>query len=154
MRGYFLEKWLRWILKNSRKVSWFITSKNLVLCPKLSLFHSSRALYGGPKLPTVEESYLLKSFPSLPAPFIIMSPPSPLSVCSLPFPFALQLSRFLPGTSTVSIGVASGIVFCGIVGHSVRHEYTGVLSQVISPRLAPQLCGRRGNTEWHPGPAL
>uniref|UniRef100_A0A8C3WIH2 Guanylate cyclase domain-containing protein n=1 Tax=Catagonus wagneri TaxID=51154 RepID=A0A8C3WIH2_9CETA len=28
---------------------------------------------------------------------------------------------------TVSIGVTSGTVFCGIVGHSVRHEYTGVL---------------------------
>ncbi|XP_043860540.1 LOW QUALITY PROTEIN: adenylate cyclase type 10 [Dromiciops gliroides] len=28
----------------------------------------------------------------------------------------------------VSIGVASGIVFCGIVGHSVRHEYTGMIS--------------------------
>lgn len=25
----------------------------------------------------------------------------------------------------MSIGVASGIVFCGIIGHSVRHEYTG-----------------------------
>nr|XP_020830302.1 adenylate cyclase type 10 isoform X6 [Phascolarctos cinereus] len=27
----------------------------------------------------------------------------------------------------VSIGVASGTVFCGIVGHSVRHEYTGMI---------------------------
>ncbi|XP_066886216.1 adenylate cyclase type 10 isoform X1 [Kogia breviceps] len=32
---------------------------------------------------------------------------------------------------TVSIGVASGIVFCGIVGHSVRHEYT-VIGQKVN----------------------
>ncbi|XP_074078020.1 adenylate cyclase type 10 isoform X2 [Macrotis lagotis] len=31
----------------------------------------------------------------------------------------------------VSIGVASGIVFCGIVGHSVRHEYT-VIGQKVN----------------------
>ncbi|XP_008573802.1 PREDICTED: adenylate cyclase type 10 [Galeopterus variegatus] len=32
---------------------------------------------------------------------------------------------------TVSIGVASGIVFCGIVGHTVRHEYT-VIGQKVN----------------------
>ncbi|XP_077012997.1 adenylate cyclase type 10 isoform X2 [Tamandua tetradactyla] len=32
---------------------------------------------------------------------------------------------------TVSIGVASGIVFCGIVGHAVRHEYT-VIGQKVN----------------------
>ncbi|XP_014638746.1 PREDICTED: adenylate cyclase type 10 [Ceratotherium simum simum] len=32
---------------------------------------------------------------------------------------------------TVSIGVTSGIVFCGIVGHSVRHEYT-VIGQKVN----------------------
>ncbi|KAM6217259.1 adenylate cyclase type 10 [Rhynchocyon petersi] len=32
---------------------------------------------------------------------------------------------------SVSIGVASGIVFCGIVGHSVRHEYT-VIGQKVN----------------------
>uniref|UniRef100_F6YGE4 Adenylate cyclase type 10 n=1 Tax=Monodelphis domestica TaxID=13616 RepID=F6YGE4_MONDO len=31
----------------------------------------------------------------------------------------------------VSIGVASGIVFCGIVGHAVRHEYT-VIGQKVN----------------------
>ncbi|XP_074122612.1 adenylate cyclase type 10 [Sminthopsis crassicaudata] len=31
----------------------------------------------------------------------------------------------------VSVGVASGIVFCGIVGHSVRHEYT-VIGQKVN----------------------
>ncbi|KAJ8789069.1 hypothetical protein J1605_004992 [Eschrichtius robustus] len=38
------------------------------------------------------------------------------------FDFCSQVHKI----HTVSIGVASGIVFCGIVGHSVRHEYTGV----------------------------
>ncbi|XP_072504824.1 adenylate cyclase type 10 isoform X3 [Notamacropus eugenii] len=36
----------------------------------------------------------------------------------------------------VSIGVASGIVFCGIVGHSVRHEYTVIGRKVnIAARM-------------------
>uniref|UniRef100_A0A8C5VJM3 Adenylate cyclase 10 n=1 Tax=Microcebus murinus TaxID=30608 RepID=A0A8C5VJM3_MICMU len=37
------------------------------------------------------------------------------------FDFCSQVQKI----HTVSIGVASGIVFCGIVGHTVRHEYTG-----------------------------
>ncbi|XP_066117194.1 adenylate cyclase type 10-like isoform X1 [Saccopteryx bilineata] len=32
---------------------------------------------------------------------------------------------------TVSIGVTSGIVFCGIIGHSMRHEYT-VIGQKVN----------------------
>uniref|UniRef100_A0A8C8XAY2 Adenylate cyclase type 10 n=1 Tax=Panthera leo TaxID=9689 RepID=A0A8C8XAY2_PANLE len=43
------------------------------------------------------------------------------------FDFCSQVHKI----HTVSIGVASGIVFCGIVGHSVRHEYT-VIGQKVN----------------------
>ncbi|XP_012584365.1 PREDICTED: adenylate cyclase type 10 [Condylura cristata] len=43
------------------------------------------------------------------------------------FDFCSQVHKI----RTVSIGVASGIVFCGIVGHSVRHEYT-VIGQKVN----------------------
>ncbi|XP_075396582.1 adenylate cyclase type 10 [Tenrec ecaudatus] len=43
------------------------------------------------------------------------------------FDFCSQIHRI----QNVSIGVASGIVFCGIVGHSVRHEYT-VIGQKVN----------------------
>ncbi|XP_012383078.2 adenylate cyclase type 10 [Dasypus novemcinctus] len=43
------------------------------------------------------------------------------------FDFCSQVHKI----ETVSIGVASGIVFCGIVGHSVRHEYT-VIGQKVN----------------------
>ncbi|XP_003414943.1 adenylate cyclase type 10 [Loxodonta africana] len=43
------------------------------------------------------------------------------------FDFCSQVHRI----QSVSIGVASGIVFCGIVGHSVRHEYT-VIGQKVN----------------------
>uniref|UniRef100_A0A8C9PA75 Adenylate cyclase 10 n=1 Tax=Spermophilus dauricus TaxID=99837 RepID=A0A8C9PA75_SPEDA len=39
------------------------------------------------------------------------------------FDFCSQVHKI----HTVSIGVASGVVFCGIVGHTVRHEYTACL---------------------------
>ncbi|KAM6154286.1 adenylate cyclase type 10 [Erethizon dorsatum] len=37
----------------------------------------------------------------------------------------------VPKIHTVSIGVASGIVFCGIIGHTMRHEYT-VIGQKVN----------------------
>uniref|UniRef100_A0A8C2YLG5 Adenylate cyclase type 10 n=1 Tax=Chinchilla lanigera TaxID=34839 RepID=A0A8C2YLG5_CHILA len=37
----------------------------------------------------------------------------------------------VPKIDTVSIGVASGIVFCGIIGHMMRHEYT-VIGQKVN----------------------
>ncbi|XP_075843587.1 adenylate cyclase type 10 isoform X1 [Microtus pennsylvanicus] len=43
------------------------------------------------------------------------------------FDFCSQVHKI----RTVSIGVASGIVFCGIVGHTVRHEYT-VIGQKVN----------------------
>ncbi|XP_070318850.1 adenylate cyclase type 10 isoform X2 [Odocoileus virginianus] len=43
------------------------------------------------------------------------------------FDFCSQVHKI----RTVSIGVTSGIVFCGIVGHSVRHEYT-VIGQKVN----------------------
>ncbi|XP_077757661.1 adenylate cyclase type 10 isoform X2 [Canis aureus] len=43
------------------------------------------------------------------------------------FDFCSQVQKI----HTVSIGVASGIVFCGIIGHSVRHEYT-VIGQKVN----------------------
>ncbi|XP_070252394.1 adenylate cyclase type 10 [Myotis yumanensis] len=43
------------------------------------------------------------------------------------FDFCSQVHK----VHTVSIGVASGTVFCGIVGHSVRHEYT-VIGQKVN----------------------
>ncbi|XP_070447598.1 adenylate cyclase type 10 isoform X5 [Equus przewalskii] len=43
------------------------------------------------------------------------------------FSFCSQVHKI----HTVSIGVTSGIVFCGIVGHSVRHEYT-VIGQKVN----------------------
>ncbi|XP_016004071.1 adenylate cyclase type 10 isoform X3 [Rousettus aegyptiacus] len=43
------------------------------------------------------------------------------------FDFCSQVHKI----HTVSIGVASGTVFCGIVGHSVRHEYT-VIGQKVN----------------------
>uniref|UniRef100_A0A2K5V424 Adenylate cyclase 10 n=1 Tax=Macaca fascicularis TaxID=9541 RepID=A0A2K5V424_MACFA len=43
------------------------------------------------------------------------------------FDFCSQVHKI----QTVSIGVASGIVFCGIVGHTVRHEYT-VIGQKVN----------------------
>ncbi|XP_016057847.1 PREDICTED: adenylate cyclase type 10 [Miniopterus natalensis] len=43
------------------------------------------------------------------------------------FDFCCQVQKI----HTVSIGVASGTVFCGIVGHSVRHEYT-VIGQKVN----------------------
>uniref|UniRef100_A0A8C5V2H6 Adenylate cyclase type 10 n=1 Tax=Microcebus murinus TaxID=30608 RepID=A0A8C5V2H6_MICMU len=43
------------------------------------------------------------------------------------FDFCSQVQKI----HTVSIGVASGIVFCGIVGHTVRHEYT-VIGQKVN----------------------
>ncbi|XP_012513197.1 PREDICTED: adenylate cyclase type 10 [Propithecus coquereli] len=43
------------------------------------------------------------------------------------FDFCSQVHKI----HTVSIGVASGIVFCGIVGHTVRHEYT-VIGQKVN----------------------
>ncbi|XP_010632254.1 adenylate cyclase type 10 isoform X1 [Fukomys damarensis] len=42
----------------------------------------------------------------------------------------------VPKIHTVSIGVASGIVFCGIIGHSTRHEYTVIGRKVnIAARM-------------------
>ncbi|XP_055964576.1 adenylate cyclase type 10 [Sorex fumeus] len=43
------------------------------------------------------------------------------------FDFCSQVHKI----HTVSIGVASGIVFCGIIGHAVRHEYT-VIGQKVN----------------------
>ncbi|XP_004589196.2 adenylate cyclase type 10 isoform X4 [Ochotona princeps] len=43
------------------------------------------------------------------------------------FDFCSQVQK----VHTVSIGVASGIVFCGIIGHTVRHEYT-VIGQKVN----------------------
>ncbi|XP_054977953.1 adenylate cyclase type 10 [Sorex araneus] len=43
------------------------------------------------------------------------------------FDFCSQVHKI----HTVSIGVASGIVFCGIIGHTVRHEYT-VIGQKVN----------------------
>ncbi|XP_007935921.1 adenylate cyclase type 10 [Orycteropus afer afer] len=43
------------------------------------------------------------------------------------FDFCSKVHRI----QSVSIGVTSGIVFCGIVGHSVRHEYT-VIGQKVN----------------------
>ncbi|PNI48256.1 ADCY10 isoform 5 [Pan troglodytes] len=43
------------------------------------------------------------------------------------FDFCSQVHKI----QTVSIGIASGIVFCGIVGHTVRHEYT-VIGQKVN----------------------
>ncbi|XP_029417608.1 adenylate cyclase type 10 [Nannospalax galili] len=43
------------------------------------------------------------------------------------FDFCSQVHKI----HTVSIGIASGIVFCGIVGHTVRHEYT-VIGQKVN----------------------
>ncbi|XP_021100287.1 adenylate cyclase type 10 isoform X2 [Heterocephalus glaber] len=37
----------------------------------------------------------------------------------------------VPKIHTVSVGVASGTVFCGIIGHTVRHEYT-VIGQKVN----------------------
>ncbi|KAI5946171.1 Adenylate cyclase type 10 [Manis javanica] len=37
----------------------------------------------------------------------------------------------VPHIHTVSVGVTSGIVFCGIIGHSMRHEYT-VIGQTVN----------------------
>ncbi|XP_037023402.2 adenylate cyclase type 10 [Artibeus jamaicensis] len=43
------------------------------------------------------------------------------------FDFCCQVHKI----HTVSVGVASGTVFCGIVGHTVRHEYT-VIGQKVN----------------------
>ncbi|KAM5237489.1 adenylate cyclase type 10 [Ctenodactylus gundi] len=43
------------------------------------------------------------------------------------FDFCSQVHKI----RTVSIGVTSGIVFCGIIGHSMRHEYT-VIGQKVN----------------------
>nr|XP_044991917.1 adenylate cyclase type 10 isoform X2 [Jaculus jaculus] len=48
------------------------------------------------------------------------------------FDFCSQVHKI----HTVSIGIASGVVFCGIVGHTVRHEYTVIGRKVnIAARM-------------------
>nr|KAF6412629.1 adenylate cyclase 10 [Molossus molossus] len=51
------------------------------------------------------------------------------------FDFCSQVHKI----HTVSIGVASGTVFCGIVGHSVRHEYT-VIGQKVNIAARMMMC--------------
>jgi hypothetical protein len=102
----------------------------------------------------LQELFIENPFPYLPTLFVI-SPPLSLPLCLLSSFFNtyclyLFSCNSLSGTSTVSIGVASGIVFCGIVGHTVRHEYTGALSQLsslffsVTTVLATELWGGRG----------
>uniref|UniRef100_A0A8C9HDH8 Adenylate cyclase type 10 n=1 Tax=Piliocolobus tephrosceles TaxID=591936 RepID=A0A8C9HDH8_9PRIM len=56
------------------------------------------------------------------------------------FDFCSQVHKI----QTVSIGVASGIVFCGIVGHTVRHEYTmfGMACLICNRKKDYPLLGR------------
>ena len=40
----------------------------------------------------------------------------------------LEMNRLIP--QGVSIGVTTGLCFCGVVGHDERHEYTVIGHQV------------------------